>query len=415
MVVQALTEPGPIERVFGPCGLDEFFARYYEREPLHVTRDDPSHFSGVYSLQELEASLSTGSRDFEKFALVKSGEPEVPADSFTTLRSAVRAKATGKAPVLHIDPRKVVSFFERGFTLIIKDAGLFSERLQRFCTALQRDLECYVQSNVYFTPAGAQGFEVHHDTHDTLTIQIEGEKRWRIYEPVVVLPQETQPFPSGAKVAGLRLRQEVTLRAGDTLYLPRGYPHEAFTSQGRSLHVTFALAPVRTVDVLDVLLRIASDASVELRRACPRGWATDADFTATAVQTALETFAAACTPERVALAREIVLNDLFAMARHSAFGAFDEIGKTEGIAPDAVVRVRSDIPFMIRERENTVDVLSPGRSLGFPPFCRGALEQLSRGPVHFSDFDPQLALENRHVLVRTLVREGIVEIETPTA
>lgn len=399
------------ERVFGPHGIDAFFERYFEREPLHVQRDDPQHFRTVYSVAELEASLSIGSREVDTFALVKAGEPHAPVEAFTTLRAAPRANLTGRAPTRNVDPRKVAALFERGYSIIIKDAGLFSTRLQHFCTALQRDLECYVQANAYFTPPGAQGFEAHHDTHDTLTIQIEGEKRWRVYHPVVVLPQETQQFPTGKNRPTLQLEREVALRPGDTFYLPRGYPHEASTSSGRSLHLTFALAPARTVDVLDILVRIASDASVDLRRACPRGWTNDPNFATNVVRAALATFVSACTPERIDLAREIVLSDLFGLARNTAAGAFDLIGKVDEVAPDAVVRIRADIPFTVRQRVSNVGVLSPNRTLDFPLFCRGALEQLSRGPVRFSDFDPTLTLENRYELVRILVREGIAEIE----
>jgi ribosomal protein L16 Arg81 hydroxylase len=134
---------------------------------------------------------------------------------------------------------------------------------------LQRDLMAFAQPNVYFTPPSAQGFQVHHDTHDTLTAQIAGEKTWRIYEPIIQLPLESQPFHSGTKVEGLKLLDEVHLRAGDTLYIPRGFPHEAKTSDSVSLHCTFALAPVRVTDVMDLALRIAGDQDVELRHALP--------------------------------------------------------------------------------------------------------------------------------------------------
>ena len=51
----------------------------------------------------------------------------------------------------------------------------------------------FAQPNVYITPPAAQGFQVHHDTHDTSTAQISGEKTWRIYEPIIALPLECSP------------------------------------------------------------------------------------------------------------------------------------------------------------------------------------------------------------------------------
>jgi hypothetical protein len=400
------------ERVFAPQSIDEFFSGFFERAILHVARNDPGYFADVYSVAELEGSLATGSREADKFALVKAGGIELDPADYTTVRKSVRARATGRPPVPNVDPRKVVARFKEGYTLVIKDAGLFSSRLQSFCTALQRDLESYAQANVYFTPPGSQGFDVHHDTHDTLTIQIDGRKTWRIYEPIVPLPWESQPFPSATGAGALQLHREVVLQAGDTLYIPRGFPHEGLTAQERSLHVTFALMPVRIVDLLDLLVRLAADANVDVRRALARGWADDPKFAGRVTESVLPALAVTCTPELVAFAREILINDSFGLARNTAGGAFDETRQLDAIPDDAVIRIRDDVPFSIRTRGDTVDVVAPSRSLGFPTFCRGALEQLARGPVRFSEIDPSLALQNRHVLVRTLVLEGVAEIES---
>jgi hypothetical protein len=38
--------------------------------------------------------------------------------------------------------------------------------------------------------------------------------------------------------------QEVTMRPGDVLYLPRGWYHDALAKDGPSLHVTFSVAPL---------------------------------------------------------------------------------------------------------------------------------------------------------------------------
>jgi lysine-specific demethylase/histidyl-hydroxylase NO66 len=104
----------------------------------------------------------------------------------------VPAKSTGRPAVEHIDQHKVIGLFEQGYTLVIKDAALLSARLQRACNRLQNDLGAYVGANVYFTPPGTQGFELHHDSHDTLTLQIEGTKTWRAYEPVAAVAALTR-------------------------------------------------------------------------------------------------------------------------------------------------------------------------------------------------------------------------------
>jgi hypothetical protein len=387
--------------VFAPHGIDEFFAQYFEREPMLVERGEPAYFQDVYSVSAVEDALVAGSREPANFALVKAGAEEIAPHAFTARRMPARWRETGRPAEIHVDARAVLAFFERGYTLVVKDAGRFHAPLQRCCTELQRDLDGYVLANAYFTPPRSQGFAPHHDTHDTLTIQLDGEKRWRIYEPLVRLPKETQPFPSGAKVAGLQPRRDVTLRPGDTLYIPRGFPHEALTSEQRSLHVTFALVPVRAVDVLEMLLRIAADGDVELRRACARGWADDPQFARHVQERLLPAFVAACTPQRIALAREVLLKDTVALARADVRGAFDRVRTP--LDPNAFVRFRRDIPLSVRAGESAVEIIAPGRALAFSLALREAIERLSVDGAPANELDPEL--------VRTLFLEGLVEEE----
>ena len=98
-----------------------------------------------------------------------------------------------------------------------------------------------MQANSYSTPSGSQGFGVHHDTHDVLVLQVAGEKRWRLYDPLLELPLKHQRYSSSLGGHGPPT-DDFVLRAGDTLYLPRGWLHEAETSQTDSLHLTIGIA-----------------------------------------------------------------------------------------------------------------------------------------------------------------------------
>ena len=137
--------------------------------------------------------------------MTKGGET-LDRDEITIERRSVRSRYTGKPPLLVIDPRAVASRFESGYTLLIKDAAAFSPRLQALCNRLQTDLESYVQANVYFTPPRAQGFALHHDTHDTLILQIEGTKTWRVHDPAVERRSRRSPTRR-ANTARARPRQ----------------------------------------------------------------------------------------------------------------------------------------------------------------------------------------------------------------
>ena len=402
-----------LHAVLAPVSVDAFIAEYWERQPLHVARNTPGFFADVYDVADIEEALVAGARDLERFALVRAGAPQAALDEYVVTSPAIRGASTGRPPTAHVDPRKVIALFERGYTLVIKDAALLSARLQRTCNRLQRDLCAYAGANVYFTPPGAQGFEIHHDSHDTLTIQIEGSKTWRIYEPVVELPLESQPLHGGTRLPPLTLHREVTLAAGDTLYLPRGYAHEAVADAARALHVTFALAPVRAIDLLHAILDTRAAGEVGLRRALPFGWQNDPAFAATFCAEIAAASAGIFAPETVAGASEVVLNGLFAASRSDAGGAFDQLAALAGLGPNSILRLNDALPLLLRERAQTVDLMLPGTSLGLPKLCMPALERLQAGPVRFGDLDLKLSERDRHLFVTSLLLAGILLIERP--
>ena len=136
--------------------------------------------------------------------------------------------------------------------------------LARFCRALEAELGHPAQANSYYTPRRSQGFAVHHDTHDVFVLQVAGEKHWRVYDPLLELPLKHQRYSKALGEHGPPVL-ELTLRAGDTLYLPRGWLHDALTSETDSLHVTVG------VNVAHVGRRAARRARrVRGRRRVPR-------------------------------------------------------------------------------------------------------------------------------------------------
>jgi len=393
-----------------PVGVAAFATEYWERAPLHVARDVPGYFADLFDVADIEEALVAGARDLERFALVRAGAPQAPLDAYVVTNPGIRPRATGKPPTAQVDPRKVLALFEAGYTLVIKDAGLLCARLQRWSNRIQHDLCAYAGANVYFTPPNAQGFEVHHDSHDTLTVQIEGTKTWRIYEPAIELPLESQPLHRETERPPLRLLDEIDLGAGDTLYLPRGYAHDARAGDGRALHVTFALAPVRAIDLLHATLDIAARDDVDLRRALPFGWHEEPGFAAAFAAQFEARLGALFGPAATAAAGAVALDELFAASRSDAGGAFAQLAGLAGLRDDAVLSLNGHVPYVLRAGNGTVDLLVPGKTLGFPPVCGAALEQLRSGNVRFDALALPLPDADRRAFVAALVREGLVLI-----
>ncbi|KAF7806709.1 Bifunctional lysine-specific demethylase and histidyl-hydroxylase NO66 [Senna tora] len=106
-----------------------------------------------------------------------------------------------------------------------------------------------VGANLYLTPPNSQGLACHIDDHCVFVCQIFGSKQWTVYsKPCQLLPRlydDLHGSDINSTTAGTR---EFLLREGDVLYIPRGFPHEAYTksgsddcSSGFSLHLTLSV------------------------------------------------------------------------------------------------------------------------------------------------------------------------------
>ena len=119
--------------------------------------------------------------------------------------------------------------------------------------------------------ASGAGPPVHYDTHDVFSLQVAGEKRWLVYEPAWELPLKHQRYKAETMGEPGEPVLDVTLQAGDTLYLPRGWLHEAKTSETDSLHLTVGVNVYTWMDAFRAALdSCASESASGARRTARR-------------------------------------------------------------------------------------------------------------------------------------------------
>jgi hypothetical protein len=398
-----------LSRLLAPVTPAEFFERYFEEEPLYLGRNDGAYFRDVYDVAEVENSLVAGAAEPEKFFVTRAEEDPVAIEALTIERFYPRARFSGRRPAHVLDPRAVLAQFAGGSSLVINDATAFSARLQSYVNKLQRQLGFYVQANAYLTPPNAQAFDVHHDAHGTLVMQIEGRKTWLIYDPVVELPLETQPLGPEPRPA-LTLNRRIDLAAGDTLYLPQGYPHEAVSGPARSLHVRLALCPIRAVDLLEEILDGPAPHDAGLRRALPREWYSDPGFAVRFAALVAGRAPRPIAPDEVGPASERLLRGVYAVTRAEAYGTFDALARFEHAAATTTVELRDDAPYLVRRNGATLELLVAGKSLGFPARYEPLIERLEREPMTLAEVDGELPAPVGRELVRALLLHGLIAV-----
>ena len=366
-------------RAIEPFEAERFLAGYWERQPLVVPRGEEGRFDDLLSTRDVERLITeTGIRE-PAFRLVKAGET---VSGYTSDLSWRPSPFTGVA-VVH----RVLEEFERGATIVLQGLHHLWLPLARYCRHLEAYFGHPVQANAYFTPAGSQGLPVHHDTHEVISLQVAGSKRWLVYEPVLELPLKNQRYRSALGEPGEPML-DITLRAGDTLYLPRGWLHQALTSDEDSLHITVGINVRRWIDEARAELdaaegELAFRQTIDSEEPPPELPSLDAD----AVR--------ARARERFVRSRRPILDGQLSELRAlGTLTAADELERRDTV---------------IAELDGTT-LAFEGKSLRFPERLATELEFLvtTEAPFRASELPGELDEAGRLVLVRRLVREGFL-------
>lgn len=215
------------ESLISPIAPKDFFQDYWEQKPLLIQRSDPSlaaYYQSLFQFADLKQLCGRGvfyGRDVNFCRCVD-----------------------GKKKVLNKDGKVNYNQLKKDFDQ--KRATIQFHQPQRFKDELwriQEKLECFfgslVGSNVYITPQESQGLPPHYDDVEVFILQLEGEKRWRLYKPTVPLAREYSLEPED-RIGNPT--HEFTLKPGDLLYFPRGTIHQADTPSGvqHSTHITIS-------------------------------------------------------------------------------------------------------------------------------------------------------------------------------
>jgi Cupin superfamily protein len=316
------------------------------------------------------------------FRLVKAG---ASPSGYTTDLSWRPEPFTGTARV-----DRVLDEFERGATIVLQALHHSWLPIARYCRALEAELGHPVQANAYFTPRGSQGLPVHHDTHEVISLQVAGHKRWLVYEPVLELPLKHQRYRPSMGGPGETVL-DVTLHAGDTLYLPRGWMHEALTSDADSLHLTIGVNVRPWVDAVRRLLD-------ELENELPFRRSIDEE-----PDGLLELLADRLDVDAV---RRDARDRLVRSRRPVLDGQLSELRALDSLTVDTPLERRQTV---IADLDGTA-LSFEGRTLRFPERLAAELEFLvsADGPFTAADLPGPLDEEGRLVLFRRLVRAGFL-------
>ncbi len=294
---------------------------------------------------------------------------------------------------------RVLEEWQAGATIVLQALHVNWHPLAVFCRLLEEAIGHTVQANSYYTPRGSQGFAVHHDTHDVLVLQVAGEKRWLLYDPLFELPLKHQRYSKALGEHGEPI-DDFVLRAGDTLYLPRGWLHQAETSDTDSLHLTIGINAYTWLDAAKAAL---ADTEQELafRHGIEPGTG-EADRLA-------ERLGAELDPELVARRRR---RKFVQTRRPIRADGLSQLRALERLDGETELERRETVIADLEEGGDGWTLAYEGRELRFPAHAGPELEACyeAEEPFRLSELPGDLDAEGRLVLARRLVREGFLRI-----
>ena len=323
-----------------------------------------------------------------------------------------RPGGAGAAIGDQVDDTAVMRLFADGTTIVLQALHRLWPPIVDFAGALTDELGHPVQVNAYVTPPSSRGFSAHYDIHDVFVLQVAGEKRWIVHEPVHESPLRTQPWTQHREsvaraVAETEPTLDVVLRPGDALYLPRGYLHAAEALGDVSSHLTVGIHVVTRQALVEALLAEAED-EAELRRSLPLGvdlsapdaLADDLSATIDALVARLREVSAEAVATRVGAS-------LASASRPSPIGPLAQVGAAGQVDVHTRIRLRPGLRAQLDVADGSTVVRVPGGSLEIDDGVAGSVAVLLQGGTRTVGSLPG-ETEPVIELVRRLLLRGIV-------
>lgn len=214
-----MTRPGGAQVAAGLCKellTPSFFDEHWERCPKHLQgRPEANLLPEALGVDDVAALIRRSGPSLKMFK-----------------------KGTG------YDDESFLHAYLDGCSLIVNQADRYHPVIYDLCQGLAGAHFHHVFGVVYLTPPNSQAVRLHNDDQDVFLLQVWGRKHWTIRNAPRLLPYteemlgKSSPVPEelvGAPVMSFDMQPH------DVLFIPRGFLHEAQTSDESSLHVTITV------------------------------------------------------------------------------------------------------------------------------------------------------------------------------
>jgi hypothetical protein len=380
-----------------------FFDEIWAQRPVLVEQRDPDGFGDLLSLGSVDRILAGTFPRRPAVRLVKDGNEVAPS-------TYVRTVSLGSEWLRDvIDPGRVYDAFQHGATIVIQGLQRYWEPIVRFARDLELELSHPVQVNAYISPPGTRGLGVHYDTHDVFVLQIGGSKQWNVHERAVVHPlphqrSKTVPTAEHSSIAA-------ELRPGQSLYIPRGFLHEAIATSQISVHLTVGILAYTWHDLFEEIFAGTQEV-VDFREALPPGFGDDLEALRPAISRKLRALAAWIEEQDPDALGARLAKRFYSSRTPIRFGQFEQLALVDALDMKSVVRLRPGCVIKLEPGSaGRLQAVLGDRTLVMPAPLESAMRYVALGDVFTAaELETFEDAESSITFIRRLVREGVLEI-----
>lgn len=393
-----------LAELLSPVSPETFFNDYWEKRPLVLSHQDPDFLGRFFTVRMFTELLEQRHLRFPGVRIFLNRQ-ETPSKEFTATTIIGMEQVSGV-----VDSFAIWEHYHRGATIHVIGLERMSGSLRRLTDDLESEFGFPLHATAFLTPQSADNVPAHEDPSDFLILQIGGEKRWRVWGPVQRTGASSESRISDDRPSQLTSEEpllDVNLSAGDVLYVPTGFYHQAITSGRYSLHLTLVINPYRWFDVVGGSVR---DALAQLR-AHPR------------FQQALPSDPQSPQARQQFLdlmsdLRRAILPDqgLRIMDRHLLAGKYParpgqilDLTRLPGLSLGSKVKVRVQFAYQLVEDQENLSLMFHNKQLIFPLFVKPSLEYILRATIlEVGAIEGGLGDDEKLALARRLLMEGFL-------
>ncbi|OJH38043.1 JmjC domain-containing protein [Cystobacter ferrugineus] len=393
------------QSVISPTPVERFASLYWEKKALHISRGTPGYFGSLFSVEQLDRLINVSFTNLGLFMF--EGErvitPRLRRPTKTTLSEFYKEFASGKS-------------------ICLRDMQVRWKPITQLVSAVARESGFSVTAELVATPPRSRNAGIFADSRSLIVLQLEGAATWHLpagrFQPLASAQEGTSP--ENQEHAGA-----VSLRPGDTLYLPYGNAPGTGasgaaalpmveTGDGHALHLVLTIQRVTWADLLARTVAVASGKNVELRRALGFGGPLSVSGRGQMESRFRELVAQAFDSPSWKEANHLLASEHSRRLPILSDGHFDLLRHVDSVGLETEVIRRPGVEGRVQLYDGVVELIFPGYYYQAPEKVYLALDFISETrQFKVKDIPGWYTDQERIALTRQLISMGVLTFVTP--